>query len=286
MFPFESAERFDWAFVPKERKGAALRDLTAEQRTKLSQVLRQILSEDGMKMVENVRVLEGVLRDAEGPHRDPDYYVTTIFGTPSQNDPWALRYEGHHLSLNFTFQGAKLTSTTPQFLGANPATVLNGPHKGLRILAKQEDLAFELLHSLDPGQLALAITNAEAPADIITGNKRTAAIQSDSGISYAKLTPSQQRQLRNLVETHAQIQKSKRAAELKKEGWDHAVFAWMGSTEPGKAHYYRIQSRTYLIEFDNTQNNANHIHAVWRSFKGDFGEDALAEHYAHHRHQR
>lgn len=284
VFPFASELRFEWAYVPKERKGIALRDLNPAQRERLSASLRSLLSEEGMKAIENIRVLEGVLREAEGAHRDPDYYLATVFGSPSDREPWGLRYEGHHLSLNFTFLNGKLISTTPQFFGANPATVLSGVHKGLRILGKQEDLAFDLMRSLGRKQRALALVNETAPADIATSSLRTAAIQADSGIPYTELNEPQRKLLRRLVEAHAVVQKKSRADEIKKEGWDHLVFAWMGATEPGKAHYYRVQSRSYLIESDNTQNNANHIHAVWRSFKGDFGEDMLTEHYAHHQH--
>ncbi len=279
VFSFSDGLRFEWAFVPKERKGIALRDLNPAQRLKLTELLQILLSQDGMKMVENVRILEGVLREAEGAHRDPDYYLATVFGNPGKKEPWALRYEGHHLSLNFTFLGDKLVASTPQFVGANPATVQSGAHKGLRILAKHEDIAFELVRSLTAEQRATAVVNTTAPSDIVTSNHRTAAIQADSGLPYPKMTGVQQKLLRSLVDAHAASQKKSRTGEIKKEGWDHVVFAWMGAIEPGKGHYYRIQSRTYLIEFDNTQNNANHIHAVWRSFKGDFGGDALGEHY-------
>jgi len=284
VFSFSDDLRFEWAFVPKERKGIALKDLNPAQREKLSESLRSLLSEEGMKMIENARILEGVLREAEGAFRDPDYYLATVFGSPGEKEPWGLRYEGHHLSLNFTFLNGKLVSTTPQFFGANPATVLTGAYKGLRILGKQEDIAFDLMRSLSPEQRTSAIVSETAPSDIATSNLRTAAGQADSRIPFFKLNEPQRKLLRSLVESHAVAQRKSRVDDIKMEGWDHLKFAWMGATEPGKAHYYRIQSRTYLIEFDNTQNNANHIHTVWRSFKGDFGEDVLSEHYAHHKH--
>ena len=73
---------------------------------------------------------------------------------------------------------------------------------------------------------------------------------------------------------------AKRAeALLAAEDWNAITFSWAGATKKLKAHYYRIQGANFLIEYDNSQNNGNHIHAVWREFKGDFGKDLIRDHY-------
>jgi len=287
-FAFDSEERFNWGFVPRDRNGASREGLDTNQKGRLDDLLLAILGPDGFKKAEQIRLLESVLRDLEGPHRNPEAYFTSVFGTPGKGR-WGVRYEGHHLSLNYTYEGSKLVSTTPQFLGANPAEVRSGPHKGLRVLAKEEDLARELAKSLTGDQRTAGISTTSAPADIVTSNARTAAIQKGSGVRYESLDPRQRALLRALIEAHASVQrKDVAAARLADADWKTMEFAWIGGLERGQGHYYRIQCSKFLIEYDNTQNEANHVHAVWRDFNGDFGEDALAEHYAtsphHHRH--
>jgi hypothetical protein len=172
--------------------------------------------------------------------------------------------------------------STPQFLGANPADVREGPLKGTRALAAEEDLGRALVKSFDADQRAQAVPSRDAPEEILTGNSRMAAIQEDKGISYGKLTPEQQGLLLSLIQEYAAAQPpavaQSRLARVKAE-LPNVKFAWMGGLEKGQGHYYRIQGSTFLIEYDNTQNHANHIHCVWREFKGDWGEDLLAVHY-------
>lgn len=287
-FAFDAEERFNWGFVPRERKGTSREDLDTAQRGRLDDLLLSILGPDGFKKAAQIRLLESVLRDLEGPHRNPEAYFASVFGTPGKGR-WGVRYEGHHLSLNYTYDGDKLVSTTPQFLGANPAEVRSGPHKGLRVLAKEEDLARELAKSLTGDQRTAAISSAPAPADIVTSNSRKTAILKETGVRYESLDARQRAILRALIEAHASVQRRDVvAARLGEADWHTMEFAWIGGLDRGQGHYYRVQCSKFLIEYDNTQNEANHVHAVWRDFKGDFGEDVLAEHYAtsphHHRH--
>jgi hypothetical protein len=198
---------------------------------------------------------------------------------------WGWRYEGHHISLNWTIVDGRVIASSPQFFGANPARVGSGPLAGTRALAAEEDLGQALVKSLTDEQRKIAVLSAEAPRDIATGNQRVAAIQEDRGIAYKDLSPDQKRMLIALIDEHARVQAApvaeKRLADVRASGLDRIKFAWMGGLEPGQGHYYRVQGRTFLIEYDNTQNNANHVHTVWRSFKNDFGTDLLAEHYKH-----
>jgi hypothetical protein len=72
---------------------------------------------------------------------------------------------------------------------------------------------------------------------------------------------------------------------IRAEEFNAIRFGWAGSTKAGKPHYYRIQGKSFLVEFDNVQNGANHIHTVWRDFNGDFGRDLIKEHYEHSHHK-
>lgn len=291
-YPFTSEERYNWHFIPKERNGLPFKEMSLPQRDAALNLLRTGVSSDGVKRLETLRQMENVLKEIEqgkGPVRDPDRYFFTVFGEPSDKGVWGWRYEGHHVSLQWTVRDGKVIADTPQFLGANPAEVREGPMKGTRILAKEEDLGYDLVKSLSAEQKAEAIINTAAPNDIITGNSRKAAIEEDKGIVYAKLTKPQQKLLESLIAQHAFLQASdlaaKRITALRRAGLDSVRFAWIGGLEKGQGHYYRIQGKTFLIEFDNTQNNANHIHAAWRDFKGDFGTDLLAAHYQNSPHK-
>jgi hypothetical protein len=295
LFPFNSEERFRWFYTPVSRKGISLKEMTDPQKQAALKLLHAGLSEKGYSKAETIRRLESVLREIEhSSRRDPDLYFFTFFGEPSETSAWGWRYEGHHCSQNWTIVNGKSIaglSSSPQFFGANPAEVRSGPMKGTRALAAEEDLGRSLVKSLTAAQRTEAVLSKSAPDEILTSNDRNAAIQEDKGIAYSKLNKDQQGTLLALIEEYlsAQPQPVARARlqKIRNAGLDNIKFAWMGGTEPGEGHYYRVQGATFLIEFDNTQNDANHIHCVWREFKGDWGEDLLAEHYQnspHHKH--
>lgn len=291
VFDFDAEERWNWHFVPRARAGVSFGDLEAAQHPLAFDLLKAGLSEYGFETVETIRDLEHVLREIEGPratHRNPDDFYFTIFGTPSANGAWALRYEGHHISLHWTIVGGKAIASTPQFLGANPAEVKSGPRKGARALGVLEDLGRAFVTALPASQKDTAIIAGTAPRDILTRADREAEMQADEGIAYGALSDEQQEALVGLIEAHARYQHpaiaAQRLARIKRAGLDEVKFAWMGGLETGQGHYYRIQGKTFIIEYDNIQNNANHIHTVWRDFHGDFGRDLLQEHYARHPH--
>jgi len=294
VYPFNSAERFRWFYTPVFRKGIPLKELNATQRKAALALLRAGLSEKGYTKAETIRKLEDLLRELEqgnGPARDPDLYFFTFFGEPSDSGAWGWRYEGHHCSQNWTILNGKSIGSSPQFFGANPAEVRDGPMKGTRVLRAEEDLGRSLVKSLTVEQRAIAVLSASAPGEIVTSNQRKAAIQGDKGIAYAKLTKDQQGTLLALIEEYLSAQPRAQARQrldkIRQAGFDQIKFAWMGGLEKGEGHYYRVQGNTFLIEYDNTQNNANHIHCVWRDFNGDWGEDLLAAHYQnspHHQH--
>jgi hypothetical protein len=295
-FAFESEERFNWHFIPRERKGLPWADMGPTQEKAAIELLKASLSAKGYHKAETIRALENVLKEIEkgsGPVRDPQRYFFSLFGTPAAKGVWGWRYEGHHMSLQWTVIDGKVAGSTPQFMGTNPGEVrIEHAMKGTRVLGTEEDLGFKLVGSLDEKQLKTAIIDPKAPNDILTTNQREASIQADTGIAYSELKADQKKTLMSLIEEVATTQNESiakdRLDKVKKAGLDSIKFAWMGATKRNEGHYYRIQGKTFLIEYDNTQNNANHVHLVWRDFKGDFGADLLAEHYksadSHHGH--
>lgn len=217
--------------------------------------------------------------------RDPGRYFFSVFGTPSKKQPWGWRAEGHHVSLHFTMVNGGLVSSTPSFFGSNPPEVREeGPKKGLRILADQEDSARALLTALDEAQRAKAVIQSVALNDIVTGNKVDISPLSPTGLTADAMTSGQRDMLMKVIETYSSKMATdiaaERIAKLRKAGLEKIAFAWAGEAERGKKHYYRIQGPTFLIEHDNSQNDGNHVHSIWRDFAGDFGRDILREHIA------
>jgi hypothetical protein len=232
----------------------------------------------------SIMSLEQILYEVENksPNRDSDLYFVTLFGQPG-DARWGWRVEGHHLSLNFTVGTDQVLGVTPSFYGANPAQILSGPRKGLRVLGGEEDLARKLVTSFNDDQRTLAVITNVAPRDIITGANRKAQTLEPMGIAAAKLQKSQQDMLFAVVKEYVFRYRNELAeADLKairEAGAAKIYFAWAGGLEPGQGHYYRIQGPTFLLEYDNTQDKANHIHSVWRDLRNDFGEDVLRQHY-------
>lgn len=285
-FAFDDEERLNWHFIPRPRQGIPLKELNATQLAAARELLQTLFSAKGFQKTENVRDLENVLAILE-PNgsfvRDPDLYYLTLFGTPSRDGAWAVRYEGHHLAFNWTFVDGSGIASTPQFFGSNPAEVRTGEKRGTRVLAAEEDMGRQLLASLDAAQLAAALQPGAAPRDIFTGAEEQVAALDDVGVSYAQLDQTQRDMLFSIIEEVASAQAdavaSERLRTIREEGMDDVKFAWIGGLERGDAHYFRIQGHSFLIEYDNTQNDANHVHLVWRDFEGDFGRDLIRLHY-------
>jgi len=288
--PFEDQERSSWHFTPSPHRGFTWEKMNTKQREAMLNLLSTGLSQQGLDKTKEIMALEAVLKELEGRaaddrYRHPELYYFMLFGEPG-NEPWGWRYEGHHVSLNYTSVGDEL-SVTPAFMGANPAEVPSGPHKGKRVLAAEEDRARELLAAFDQQQLETVLIADQAPEEIVTGMDRKAMMGEQEGLSYGDMSHSQQQLLRKLVQLYLDNMESSVASEqlkqIEAESWDNIYFAWAGETErgTGKAHYYRVHGPSLLIEYDNIQNNANHIHTVWRDLKNDFGEDLLKKHHDH-----
>jgi hypothetical protein len=288
--PFKDDNRKDWHYVPHERRGLPYKQMTPTQRHLANALLAAGMSPRGLAKATTIMSLEQVLFELENrPHRDPELYTVTIFGKPGADKVWGWRVEGHHLSLNFTIVGGKTILVRPAFMGANPATVKSGPRAGTRTLGSEEDLARRLVGSLDESQQKAAIFSTKPPDEILSREKRSVTADAfDGGLAYGAMKPEQQKLLLELVGEYAARHRAEIAedelAKLRAAGLESIRFAWGGGTEPGQGHYYRIVGPTFLIEYANVQNNANHIHSVWRDFKDDFGEDVLRRHYQEHPH--
>jgi hypothetical protein len=289
-FPFESDERMNWRFIPKERKGLPLREMTPYQKHLASALLASGLSQTGYIKAVTIMSLEDVLKIIEndsGEHRNPEKYYFSVFGPPSDSGTWGYRVEGHHFSQNYAVVNGNVIDG-PSFFGANPAEVRQGPRKGLRTLAGEEDIGIELIHTLDEQQQKIAIVDPTAYKDILTAASRKAALEGQpSGLAASKMNANQFDALMALMEEYAHNVPDElaegRVAQINKA--DRNIhFAWSGGINRGDPHYYRVQTASFLIELDDTQDDANHIHSVWREFTGDFGEDLLHQHYhASHR---
>ena len=284
-FQFSDDERMNWHFIPKERKGLTLGEMSPYQRHLASALLAAGLSQTGYIKAVTIMSLEDVLKAVEndsGQRRNPDKYHFTVFGKPSDTGTWGWRVEGHHLSQNYTVANGQVVDG-PSFFGSNPAEVRQGPRKGLRTLAGEDDLGFEVIHALDEPQLKVAIVDPKAYSDILTAANRKAALEGQpSGLPAEKMNAGQFDALRALMELYAYNMPDdlaeRRMDQVNKAG-RNVYFAWAGGIKSGDPHYYRVQTPAFLIEFDDTQDNANHIHSVWRDYVGDFGGDLLQAHY-------
>jgi hypothetical protein len=291
-FPFAGDERYFWHYTPVDRNGLKLEFMTAPQRDLALALLDTGYSPRGAATARQIIDLEPILGETERIEqtpsrwpRDPLRYWFSVFGTPGGRDPWAWRAGGHHIGLCMTIVDGDWVAPTPLFFGANPAEVRHGPSVGLRTLPEEEDLARDLLASLDTSQKSVAIVDPVAPRDILTRNERRVEPgMTPSGIAYAHLSGEQRGRLVALIRhyvTRAPDEISGGAWErIESAGLDGVTFAWAGPERRGEGHYYVVKSPRFMIEYDNTQNDANHIHSVWRDYANDWGDDWLAAHYA------
>ena len=288
MIAFDSGNRLDWHYIPRSRQGLALGAMTEAQRGAAQALFGSVLNERGLQAIENVRIVEGVLREQQGTFRDPDRYHVSIFGTPGRF-PWGWRLEGHHLSLNVALASAGHITATPFFLGSHPATVASGPHKGLRPLGAAEDLARQLMAALSEEQRRSALIAERSFGEIVASPGRERDLAQPAGLPLSAMDGTARNLVEALVERFVGTLAPDLAAAQRQRVIEQELgrfrFAWAGPLAPGQPHYFRLHGPVTLIEHDNTQNNANHIHSVWRDLAADFGNDALAEHYRRQPHR-
>ena len=280
-FGYDDAERLNWHFIPRERKGLPLRDLRGNSLAAAQRFIASGLSSTGYEQAVEIMSLEEILYLLEGgdraerrERRDPKKYYLSVFGKPGEQGTWGWRVEGHHLSLNYSIKDGEIVATTPEFFGANPAVVDAGPERFVRVLGTEEDLARQILTSCTPEQQKKAWIEKKAPDDLRGANKPQAEISDAAGLSAAEMTKDQKQLLAQLLSEYlknmpADVEMARRG-RIESAGLGEIRFAWWGDSEKNKPHYYRVQGPTFIIEFNNTQNNANHVHSMWRDLSGDF----------------
>jgi hypothetical protein len=281
LLEFKDEERLNWHFIPRDRKGVPLKELSEAQRAHAAEVLRAGLSAAGAKKAEEVMSLEDILREIEGPsarfRRDPLLYYVTVFSRPSKEDRWGIRIEGHHLSINWTLQGETLLAGTPIFYGANPAIVRSGPRKGLRVLAGTEDLARKLVSSLGPEALleCKGEKGGAVPEEVPGHQTRRYAGPYPEGVAAASLGKEGKDLLAKLIREYTQNLAPDLGAavenEIGMEELKDVHFAWRGGLKEFEPHSYLVHGPTFVINYSNVQNDAAHVHSAFRSLKGDFG---------------
>ena len=295
-FAFESEELTRWHYVPAQqfpRNGLPIRAMNEAQRALAHDLMKTGLSQRGYTQATTIMVdLENILKALENGSamRDPEQYCFSVFGAPAAKGVWGWRVNGHHLSLHFNVANGSVVASAPTFFGSNPAEVrVEGPKKGLRVLGDREDSARALLNALDETQRKTAVLEGAAPGDIVTKTAVKVDPLSPVGIAASAMTAKQREMLMAIVDSYSSSMApdiaSERMAQLKRAGLEKITFAWAGESEVGKKHYYRVQGPTFLIEYDNTQNDGNHVHSIWRDFNGDFGRDLLREHVQSVKHE-
>jgi Protein of unknown function (DUF3500) len=292
-FSFDEMSRFNWHFVPgsqSERDGIVMKTLNQNQKNLAFEILQCFLSDKGFEKTKGIMNLEYVLQQIEpkNSHRIPENYSIAIYGEPHKDSIWGWKFGGHHIALNFTIVKDQI-AFAPFFFGSNPGNVKEGIQKGYRALHDEEDFGFELLNALDSIQTQKAVFNNVAYKEIVTTNSPKVSPLKFEGIVASELNNTQKILLIKLIHCYLSAMPEKLAAarikKIKNEDFNNIYFGWAGALNKDSGHYYRVQGKTFLIEFDNTQNNANHIHTVWRDFNGgDYGEDLIQEHYQKHQH--
>ena len=294
FLPYETEERRNWFFVPIDRKGLPLMEMNEVQRDAALKLMKASVSTSAVKTTLSIMQLEVILKQIEklpleSNRRHPDKYYFSIFGTPDAQKLWGWRIEGHHVSLNFASENGKIISGTPLFFGSNPAIVPEGyPEAGKQIIKQEEILGLDLLHSFTDEQLKKVIVSDKSPTEIMSSNSAH-VLRADSlktGIYFTEMNKNQQQKLVRLISFYVERYPFGFAHEfmekIEKAGLDKLIFTWMGAKEAkigNGGHYYRIQNPVLFVEYDNTQNNANHVHTVIRDLTDDFGEDMLRKHY-------
>jgi hypothetical protein len=292
-FKMDDSSRYHWHFVPPtqaQRDGLPLLEMNTAQQGKCMALLKAFLSDQGYAKAKGIMSLEDILKvlEPDNPSRIPGNYFVTIYGEPATDKVWAWKFSGHHLALNYTVVNGQV-AFAPFFFGANPDIVRDGPRKGYQVLKDEEELGFHLVNGFDSGQLHQALIALTAYDDIRTYNTPHAPEQKEEGIAGDALGSAQLLILQQLIQTYLSSMPPRLAEARMKRILDEDLrtvrFAWAGGRIVGEGHYYRVQGKSFLIEFDNTQNHANHIHSVWRDLKdGDYGEDLIREHYRETKH--
>ncbi|MGF1476434.1 MAG: DUF3500 domain-containing protein [Geminicoccaceae bacterium] len=281
LLDYEDPRRRDWHYVPRQRPGLALSAMGPACRDRLWRLLTVFLSEDGVAKARNVLAVERILGQIEKrpEYRDPENYALVVFGRPNGNAPWSFRFEGHHLSLNVSVTSDGDLAVTPCFFGSNPAVLPAGhDHRPQEMMASERSLAFELIRDLSDEERSRTLLRSDTFGDILTGPGRERSLGAKEGIDATALSDGQRDLLDRLVVSFTRHLEPTLAERARSFGQDLA-FAWAGALSDTAPHYFRISGPRMVIEYDNTQDGANHVHTVWHDPVELFGDDRLKHHH-------
>lgn len=270
-YDFGDRERTNWHWVPRTRNGVSIGEMSQSQRDVALKLLRAGTTQAGYQKALNIATLQAELG------RDPNAYFFTVFGTPATAGTWGWRFEGHHLSMNYTLADGKV-SVSPLFLGAWPTEIEAGrPRAGLRVMKDEEDIARQLLQTLDAQQRRTVLVSDRTFGDVTTRNAAQVEPLSPVGLLAGDMTEAQRRLLTGIVTAYLDTTIAGRdlLAKVNSAGIENVRFAWAGSPDKGKLYSYRLQGPTFLLEHDNSRNAGAHIHSAWRDFDNDFGRDLV-----------
>lgn len=283
----EDEARTSYVYWPYLRKGLPIDYMSAQQRMLVHDMLNTALSAKGYLSAIQIMQMEKILADTEttGFPRGTENYTLAFFGTPSADTAWGWRFEGHHLSLNFTVAPGEL-SVTPSFFGASPAEIPSGALAGFRNLRGTHEAGLALINALDESQRATAIEDGNPPFDILSGNLNRPMENWDDwkslprqGIEVSDLDAGQKDMVQRILDEVVTTYRPEIARSyLAQIDVNDLRFVWFGGTNDGEAHYYRLEGSDFFFEYDLVQGNGNHVHTVWRSKDGDFGGDMLMQH--------
>jgi len=302
VLPSGAAEQRLWLNIQPNvfRHGIMLEDMHAAARRAALAVVKASYSAYGYSTVRDIMRINDLLGEVTG---QPDMYgewpyFFSFFGTPSADEPWSWQLDGHHVNLNCTIMGDRLTFT-PSFLGSEPCKVTEGRLAGTEVFALEQQVGLDMIRSLSDDQLAQAIVNPlmeKDPENPIAGRMkfdafRDNAVEPYGGIRADSLTDAQRSHLIGLVGTYVGWAADGPAAarmQLVAKHLDETWFQWMGSTADVGPFYYRVHSPVALLEFDhqpgvafdNDTPTRHHIHTVLRTPNGgDYGFDVLRDHH-------
>jgi Protein of unknown function (DUF3500) len=280
---FQDTSRLKWSNLPTEqvyRQGIQFKDLADSQRMAIHSLLRLVLSQQGyQKFMFIMQYDEGIherLTKSNSPiaHRYGNQnYWFTVFGTPDKDKIWAWKFEGHHISLNFTYSPKGVTCT-PMFVGINPALTTSGPYAGFNIMFEENDFGNQLFNSLTDDLKRKAITNPlPQTVDVMTQKGTEAHLKDKKGVSFKEMTVKQQILVENIIKAWVEnLTPSLAQEKLKKilANKNNILFTWQGSNNVNELHYYSIKTDNFIIEYTNRDQGIYHYHTLWRDLTEDF----------------
>jgi hypothetical protein len=271
MFPFGGEVQKRWNFMGTGgfiKPGVRLENMKSQQKDAAWDLLSAILSPRGIEKVRNVMFLQQVLIDlgSSPTARHPERYSLAIFGIPAPDQDWALRLEGHHLTLTFTVSRDQLVGVTPSSFSVNPNRVQGGSRKGLVTLTREDDLARKFGKKMQGSRAILA---TEPYRNIRATAGREAPFKTREGISVAELSWAQRELMDQITEAYVAEHLATPFAtavfdQIKLDNpLETTFFAYAGSTRVGEPAYYRIHGDRILIEFAAVDDAAQHLHTIF-----------------------